>query len=67
MRRLRAEIDDLEARITSLRADYFFFFRGYIVDYNTYVDVVNGLIDEFNASIRALNALVQEYNGLLGG
>jgi hypothetical protein len=68
IRRLKAEVDDLDARITTLKADQETLrATGDFRSYNAYVGVVNGLIDRYNASIRTLNALIQEYNSLLGG
>jgi hypothetical protein len=68
IRRLKAEVDELDTRITALRADQDTFrANGDFRSYNAYVGVVNGLIDRYNENIRSLNALIQEYNGLLGG
>lgn len=68
IRRLKVEVDDLDARITELKADQESLrAAGDFRSYNAYVGVVNGLIDRYNAAIRSLNALIQEYNGLLGG
>jgi hypothetical protein len=68
IRRLKAELDDLGARITTLRAEQETLrasadFRSY----NAYLGVVNGLIDRYNTSLRTLNALIEEYNTVVGG
>ena len=68
IRRLKAEVDDLDARITELKADQASLrASGDLRSYNAYVGVVNGLIDRYNATIRTLNALVEEYNTVVGG
>ena len=68
IRRLRAELDDLDARITTLKADQERIrATGDFRSYNAYVGVVNGLIDRYNASLGALNALIEEYNTVVGG
>lgn len=68
IRRLRAEIDDLEGRITTLKeGQNVLEARGDVATYNANVRTINGLVDRYNASVEALNALVAEYNGLLGG
>ena len=68
MKRLRASIDDLDARITALRQTQEELrssgdFRGY----NANVAVINGLIGRYNAEVDALNAVIDAYNSLLGG
>jgi hypothetical protein len=66
--RLRAAIDDLDARITALReAQEGLRSAGDIGRYNANVSVINGLIDRYNATVDALNAEIDAYNGLLGG
>ena len=68
MRRLKAEIDDLGARISALReTQEQLRAAGDVRTYNANVPVVNGLIDRYNARVDALNAVVAEYNGLLSG
>lgn len=68
IRRLKAEIDDLDVRIGRLRANQEELrASGDIVTYNANVPVINGLIDRYNATVDALNARIEEYNGLLGG
>ncbi|MDQ3641231.1 MAG: hypothetical protein M3450_07160 [Actinomycetota bacterium] len=66
--RLRADIDDLVARITArketqeeLRA------ANDIRGYDANVVVINRLIGRYNDQIDALNARIDEYNRLLGG
>lgn len=66
--RLRAEVDDLDARITALKdAQEELRAAGDIPAYNANVAVINGLIDRYNARVDALNARIEEYNRLLGG
>lgn len=66
--RLRAEVDDLDDRIETLRATLISQrAAGDIRAYNASVDVFNGLINRYNTSIDTLNAKIEEYNGLLGG
>lgn len=66
--RLRAEVDDLDDRIETLRATMISQrAAGDLRAYNASVDVFNGLIARYNASIDTLNAKIEEYNGLLGG
>ena len=66
--RLRAEVDDLDDRIETLRATMISQrAAGDIRAYNASVDVFNGLVGRYNASVAALNAQIAEYNGLLGG
>ena len=66
--RLRAEVDDLDDRIETLRATMISQrAAGDIRAYNASVDVFNGLIARYNTSIDTLNAKIEEYNGLLGG
>jgi len=68
IRRLKAEVDDLDARVTALReTQEQLRASGDIRGYNANVPVVNGLIGRYNARIEALNAQIDEYNGLLGG
>jgi hypothetical protein len=68
IRMLKADIDDLDTRITTLRGtqeqlrD-----RGDFRGYNDNVVVINGLITRYNAQVDALNVGIEEYNGLLGG
>ncbi len=66
IRRLRAEVSDLDARITTVKAAQEQL-RGDIRAYNAQVLVINGLIDRYNAQVDALNASIDEYNALLGG
>ena len=66
--RLRAEVDDLDNRIETLRATLISQrAAGDIRAYNATVDVFNGLINRYNTSIDTLNAKIEEYNSLLGG
>ena len=66
--RLRAEVDDLDNRIETLRATLISpRAAGDIRAYNASVDVFNGLIHRYNTSIDTLNTKIEEYNGLLGG
>ena len=68
IRRLKAELDDLDARITNLKADQDTVrASGDFRSYNAYVGVINGLIDRYNASLRALNNLIEDYNTVVGG
>jgi hypothetical protein len=68
IRRLRAEVDDLYARITNLKADQERIrAAGDFRSSNAYVGVINGLVDRYNASLGALNALIEEYNTVVGG
>jgi len=65
---LKAEVDELDARITALKdtqeelraADD-------VRTYNANVAVINGLIAHYNDHVDTLNARIEEYNGLLGG
>ncbi len=67
IRRLRAEIDALDARIADLKATQERLrVAGDVRGYNANVAVINGLIDRYNDRVDSLNALVTEYNGLLG-
>lgn len=66
--RLRAEVDDLDGRIETLRATMISQrAAGDLRAYNASVDVFNGLIARYNTSIDTLNVKIEEYNGLLGG
>lgn len=66
--RLRASIEDLDARITALRETQDELrSSGDIRGYNANVTVINGLISRYNATVDALNAEIDAYNGLLGG
>ena len=68
IRRLKAEVDDLDARITTLRdTQEQLRASGDIRGYNANVPIINGLINRYNARVEALNAQIDEYNGLLGG
>ena len=68
IRALRAELDDLEARIATLRATQEQLrAAGDVRGYNANIDPINALISRYNAQVSALNALIAEYNGLLGG
>ena len=68
IRRLKADVDDLDARITTLRDNQEQLrASGDIRGYNANVPVINDLIGRYNARIEALNAQIDEYNGLLGG
>ena len=68
IRRLKVELDDLEARITTLKADQETLrSSGDLRSYNAYVGVVNGLVERYNASLQTLNALIEEYNTVVGG
>lgn len=68
IRRLKADIEDLDTRITTLKGtqeqlrD-----RGDFRGYNDNVAAINGLISRYNAQVDALNVRIEEYNGLLGG
>jgi hypothetical protein len=66
--RLRADVDDLDNRIETLRATLISQRAASdIRAYNANVDVFNGLISRYNTTIDTLNAKIEEYNGLLGG
>lgn len=66
--RLRAEVDDLDNRIETLRATLISQrAAGDIRAYNASVGVFNGLVERYNTSVDTLNAKIEEYNGLLGG
>ena len=66
--RLRASIDDLDARITALReTQEELRSSGDVRAYNANVPVINGLISRYNATVDALNAEIDAYNSLLGG
>ena len=66
--RLRAEVDDLDDRIETLRATLISQrAAGDIRAYNASVDVFNGLINRYNTAIDILNTKIEEYNSLLGG
>jgi predicted nucleic acid-binding Zn-ribbon protein len=66
--RLRAEVDDLDNRIETLRATLISQrAAGDVRAYNATVETFNGLINRYNTSIDTLNAKIEEYNGLLGG
>ncbi len=68
IRRLKAEVDELDARINTLRdTQEQLRASGDIRSYNANVPVINGLISRYNARVEALNAQIDEYNGLLGG
>jgi hypothetical protein len=68
IRRLRADIDDLDARMAALRdTQAQLRAAGDFPRYNASVPVFNGLVARYNAEIEALNAQIDEYNGLLGG
>ena len=68
IRALKAEVDDLDARINTLRATQEELrAAGDIRGYNANVDPINALISRYNTQVNALNALIDEYNGLLGG
>ena len=67
IRRLKAAVDALDARITTLRSSQEELrTAGDIRAYNAQVPVINGLIGTYNAQVDALNAQVDEYNSLLG-
>jgi len=66
--RLRAEVEDLDARIDTLRVTQEELRSGGdIRGYNANVPVINGLIARVSARIDALNAEIDEYNSFLGG
>ena len=66
--RLRADIDDLDTRITALKeTQEELRAANDIRAYNANVVVINRLIGRYNDQIQALNARIDEYNGLLGG
>ena len=66
--RLRADIDDLDTRITALKeTQEELRVANDIRAYNANVVVINRLIGRYNDQIQALNARIDEYNGLLGG
>ena len=66
--RLRAEVDDLDNRIETLRATLISQrAAGDTRAYNASVEVFNGLINRYNTAIDTLNTKIEEYNGLLGG
>jgi hypothetical protein len=65
---LRAEVDGLDARITTLKdAQEELRAAGDTRAYNANVAVINGLIDRYNDQVATLNTRIEEYNGLLGG
>ncbi len=65
---LRAEVDELDARITALKdTQEELRATDEIRAYNANVAVINGLIARYNDQVDALNARIEEYNGLLGG
>lgn len=67
IRRLRAEVDELDARITTLKeAQEQRRAAGDIRGYNANLATVNGLIDRYNADVDALNRQIDAYNALLG-
>jgi len=67
MRRLKADVDDLEGRIDALKAGQDALEAANdIRAYNANVPVINGLIARYNAQVAVLNARIDEYNGLLG-
>ncbi len=68
IKRLRASVDELDARISALRqTQEERRSAGDIRGYNANVPVINGLIARYNAEVDALNAVIDAYNGLLGG
>ena len=68
IRRLKAELDELDARITTLKAEQATLrASGDLRSSNAYVGVVNALVDRFNTSLGTLNALIEEYNTVVGG
>ena len=68
IRRLRADVNDLDSRIETLRdTQVQLRASGDIRSHNANVPVINGLISRYNSQIEALNAQIEEYNGLLGG
>ena len=68
IRSLKADIDDLDARITTLKdAQEELRDDGDFRGYNATVAVINGLITRYNSRVDALNARIEEYNQLLGG
>ena len=68
IRRLKAEIDELERRIEALQAaQEEFRAQGDFRSYNANIPVINGLITRYNSRADTLNALIEEYNGLLSG
>jgi hypothetical protein len=58
MDQLRAEIDDLDARLEAMRGS---------LRTNTQIRTYNDVVDRYNATVAALNAAVDEYNARLGG
>lgn len=67
IRRLRAEIDALDARIVDLKVlQERLRAAGDVRTYNANVATINGLVDRHNALVETLNAVIEEYNGLLG-
>jgi hypothetical protein len=67
MRRLKADIDDLDARITTLKdGQEALRTAGNIRAYNANVPVINDLISRYNAEVDTLNGRIDEYNSLLG-
>jgi hypothetical protein len=68
IRALKAEVDDLDARIAAMReTQEELRAAGDIAAFNANVGPINALISRYNAQVEALNALIDEYNGLLGG
>jgi len=68
IKRLRADVDDLDARITALKdTQEQLRAAGDIRTYNANVATINTLVGRYNAQVDTLNAKIEEYNGLLGG
>jgi hypothetical protein len=67
MRRLKADIADLDSRINALKdgQDALRAARD-IATFNANVAVINGLISRYNAEVDTLNARIDDYNSLLG-
>jgi hypothetical protein len=67
IRRLRAEIDVLDARLIDLKVlQERLRAAGDVRTYNANVATINGLVDRYNRLVDTLNAVIEEYNGLLG-
>jgi len=67
MKRLKADIDALGARIDALKdTQESLQAANNIRAYNANVPVINGLVARYNAQVEVLNARIDEYNSLLG-
>lgn len=68
IRTRKAEVADLDARISSLKdTQQELRAGGDIKAYNANVAVINGLIARYNAEVADLNARIDDYNAVLGG